>query len=519
MAHRPIFTLPLLAGGLLAAPMPVALAAAEPQQSKPAKPPKRQRLLSDVRPLEYGCENGDMKSSPTIRLLLGLLVTLGAVTGFSSYALNQLRHLQDLQNQAIDRNRHDSLLLLRIENDVNMVGLKLRDMTQGPRPVRIYDYRDQFSALKTDLTAALKSEKNLSQASGPTSIRDSLVASLNQFWHTSDDVFEEAGQGHEAAARDLVTRQLSVQQTDLANSVSGLLERNTQDEARADVKVAAIYKGVKKDTYAFLAATIFAIAATSLYLTYSNRRIFEKLESLSRQRRVLAAKLITVQEEVLRSVSRELHDEFGQILTAVGAMLARAERKGLPPESPLRTELTEVRQITHSTLEKMRSLSQMLHPTVLDDYGLAKGIEWYAGEFQRQNGIQTDVYISGEPVRVTGQPAIHCFRIVQEALTNAAKHSGSRRAEVRLDFSPRMLTLTIADFGRGLAAPKKGEKPGLGLIAMRERAELLDATLQISSEPALGTTVSLEMPLKQEAPATDDLRQEVSEQEVMTRSL
>jgi signal transduction histidine kinase len=167
----------------------------------------------------------------------------------------------------------------------------------------------------------------------------------------------------------------------------------------------------------------------------------------------------------------------------------------------------------------MRSLSQMLHPAVLDDYGLAKAIEWYAGVFQRQNGIETDVHITGEPVRITGQPAIHCFRIVQEALTNAAKHSGSKRAEVELDFSPRRLTLSIKDFGRGLTAPKKREKPGLGLIAMRERAELLDATLRISSGPNFGTTVSIEMPLKHEEPVPGELQHEMNEEEAVTRIL
>src|SRR5437763_2915775 len=146
---------------------------------------------------------------------------------------------------------------------------------------------------------------------------------------------------------------------------------------------------------------MIAIVLTSSYLMYSNRQIFEKLESLSRQRRVLAARLITVQEEVLRSVSRELHDEFGQILTAVSTMLARAERKGLPPDSPFRTELAEVREITHNTLEKMRALSQMLHPAVLDDYGLVKGIEWYVDVFQRQTGIQTEATLEGKPVRIT----------------------------------------------------------------------------------------------------------------------
>ncbi|HEX4750625.1 MAG TPA: sensor histidine kinase [Bryobacteraceae bacterium] len=460
-----------------------------------------------------------MTSSPTIRLLLGLLVTLAAVTGFSSYALYQLTRLQALQTQTIDRNRHDSLLLLQIQNDVNRVGLKLRDMTQAPQKVGIYKYRDQFALLKQDLNKALLNETTLTRLSRPVPFRNKLMASLDQFWTTSDDVFQEAGRGDEAAARALVATQLSEQQGALSNLVSRLLERNTEEEEGADKKVASIYRGVERDIYAFLAATIFAIAATSLYLIYSNRKIFEKLESLSKQRRVLAARLITVQEEVLRSVSRELHDEFGQILTAVGAMLARAERKGLPPDSPFRAELTEVRGITHSTLEKMRSLSQMLHPAVLDDYGLAKALEWYADVFQRQNGIQAEVRITGIPVRITGQPAIHCFRIVQEALTNAAKHSGSKRAEVWLHFTARELQLTIKDFGQGLKMQKKGDKPGLGLIAMRERAELLAATLQISSEPNFGTAVSLKMPLRTEEAVTDELQHEIPEEEVASRIL
>ena len=146
----------------------------------------------------------------------------------------------------------------------------------------------------------------------------------------------------------------------------------------------------------------------------------------------------------------------------------------------------------------MRSLSQMLHPAVLDDYGLAKGIEWYAGVFERQTGIPTTVSLRGEPVRITGQPATHCFRIVQEALNNAVKHSGTKSAEVDMIFSADTLTVNIRDFGRGVTPAKKGSKPGLGLIAMRERAEILGGKLHISSSPEAGTTVSLKMPLKQD---------------------
>jgi signal transduction histidine kinase len=454
--------------------------------------------------------------SPTIRLLIGLLVTLGAMMGFSWYALYQLSGLRKLQTQTIDLNRHDSLLLLRVQNDLNTVGLKLRDMTDLPQATGIGAYRSDFASLREDLEEAIQAEAKLAPVTRRAGRQAELVRALKQFWQLTDQVFEEAKAGHEASARRLALTQLSPQQSALAARVSGLLERNNEAEERADIKVASIYEGVEGDIYAFLAATMIAIAATSLYLIYSNRQMFEQIQSLSKQRRVLAARLITVQEEVLRSVSRELHDEFGQILTAVGTMLARAERKGVPPDSPLRTELSEVRQITHNTLEKMRSLSQMLHPAVIDDYGLAKGIEWYTEVFERQTGIHTTATVVGTAVRITGQPAIHTFRIVQEALNNAAKHSGTKLAEVEMIFSTDALTVNVRDFGRGMVQSRKNVKPGLGLIAMRERAEILCAKLEISSVPNAGTTVSIALPLGQEDHILEAL-QDNSFQEVVSQ--
>jgi signal transduction histidine kinase len=345
-----------------------------------------------------------------------------------------------------------------------------------------------------------------------------LIRSLQTLRQTSDEVFQKAKEGNSTEARNLAATQLSAEQVKLASLVLHLLERNNEAEEAADQKIASIYQRVERDIYLFVAAMMIAIAVTSSYLIYSNRQIFNRLESLSHQRRVLAGRLLTVQEEVLRSVSRELHDEFGQILTAVATMLARAERKGVPPDSPLRTELSEVRQITHNTLEKMRSLSQMLHPAVLDDYGLAKGIEWYAEVFQRQTGIATKAIVEGLPIRITGQPATNCFRIMQEALNNAAKHSGTKRAEIQAIFRPDSLTLSVRDFGHGIPPVNKGNKPGLGLIAMRERAELLNGRLQVISAPNAGTTVTITMPL----PPDESVSETADEQtmgEVVSRKL
>jgi signal transduction histidine kinase len=437
-----------------------------------------------------------MTKSPTVRLLFGLFVTLAAVTIFSWYALTQLNGLRKLQTDTIDLNRHDSLLLLRVQNDLNTLGLALRDMSEIQPSSDIAEYRSEFAHLRSDLEQAIQEEGQLAPLTRAANEQAQLMDGLKHFWQISEQVFATANAGHEGAAKELASTQLSAEQLLLASRVSRLLERNNEAEERADEKVATIYARVERNIYAFLAAMLVAIVVTTLYLIYSNRSIFDQIESLSQQRRVLAAQLITVQEEVLRSVSRELHDEFGQILTAIGAMLGRAERKGVTGDSSLKTELSEVREITQHTLEKMRSLSQMLHPAVLDDYGLAKAIEWYIDVFQRQTGIQATAIIRGEPARITGQPATHCFRIVQEALNNATKHSGTKLAEVEMIFSDT-LTVNIRDFGRGMAKDK-GRKLGLGLIAMKERADLLGGTLSISSVANAGTTVSLTMPFRRE---------------------
>jgi signal transduction histidine kinase len=453
--------------------------------------------------------------SPTLRFLLGLLLTLGAVTGLSSYALYRLHGVRRDELKIIDLNRHDSLQLLRVQNDLIAIGLVLRDMNRDLALPRLQEYRDQFDRLKQGLRRAENYESKFPSVAGRLGQKAALGDALKTFWETSDAVFVAAERGSQKEARDLISGPLLSQQVQLARQVSSLLERNNAAETEADNKIADIYEGAEKDIYIFLAGTMLSIAATSLYLIYWNRKFFWQLESLSRQRRVLAARLIDVQEEVLRSVSRELHDEFGQILTAVGAMLSRAEKKGLPANSPLRTELSEVREITHGTLEKIRGLSQMLHPAVIDDYGLAKAVEWYAEVFERQTGVQATVSITGEPLAITGQPAIHCFRIVQEALTNAAKHSGTARAEITIAFGSNQLEVSIRDFGRGLTSRKKNSVgSGLGLIAMRERAELLNGKLNITSTPEAGTTVSLFMPFGQEDNAGQDDAHKISENDI-----
>jgi signal transduction histidine kinase len=273
-----------------------------------------------------------------------------------------------------------------------------------------------------------------------------------------------------------------------------LLVENNQNEEQAARQIEEVYSRVERQVYLFLAATLTAIVLTSLFLIRSNRQLFRRLEELSEQRSDLAQKLIATQESTLQYVSRELHDEFGQILTAVGSLLSRVQKKA-QPEPTWQKDLQEVREIVQSTLENVRSLSQSLHPVMLDEAGVESALDWYLSTVERQNGIAIHYEKSGTSRPISNSAGIHIYRIAQEALNNVVRHSKSAEAFVRLGFQPKSLLLEVEDRGVGMQLGES--RRGIGLVAMRERAELLGGSINWIAAPNGGTIVRLEIPQEQ----------------------
>jgi len=434
-------------------------------------------------------------ASPTGRLLAGLAVTLAAVGVFSFYALRQIRGLEDLQTRTVDRNRKDSLQLLRIQNDLNELGHAMRDMLDGDEPYPLQAWKPQFDRMRMDLDDALRLEAQLAPVQRNPGRQQYLAGSLAQFWTSASRMFEVAAQGGDRAARDLIRTSLQAQEAALTSAVARILVENNEAEQEAAVRIQGIYLGVERDVYLFLAAMLVAISLTTLYLIYSNRRLFQHLAALSEHRSDLARKLITIQEETLHSLSRELHDEFGQVLTAMGAMLRRAEKR-LPADSEFCVSLREVREVAQATLEKTRNLSQLMHPSILDEGGLEKAIDWYLPVFEKQTGITVRYEKQGDGPAITDRVAIHVYRVLQEALNNLARHSGSPLAVVRLAFPPGRLNLEVEDRGAGMPDQRNGStRRGIGMTAMRERAELLQGSFEVLRPDEGGTLVRLDVPL------------------------
>ncbi|MGB7282312.1 MAG: ATP-binding protein [Candidatus Acidiferrum sp.] len=426
--------------------------------------------------------------SPTTGLLLGLIITLAAVVAYSFYIRVQLSGLRKLQSEMVDRNRKDSLQLLRVQNDLNSVGLAMRDMLDASEPYPLTAWTAQFERIRDDLDVALHSEEQLSGTNRTPEQRKYLSQSVSQFWDAVHRMFALAAQGEEAEAREQIRLTLQARQESLSTAVSRLLVQNNEGEEQAAARIAQIYDGVQRQLYLFLGATLVAIVLTSLYLIRTNRIIFARLATLSEQRSELAQKLISTQESTLRHISRELHDEFGQVLTAIGSLLGRAGNH-LPEGSKVREEVQEVREIAQSTLDNIRSLSQALHPVLLEEAGLVSTLDWYIPTVERQAGLTLHYDKSGTAFPLDGAANVHVYRVLQEALNNVSRHSGAREAWVRLKFLQDALEMEVEDHGKGIAPQKNGR--GIGLVAMRERAELIAGTLDILQPTGGGTLVRL----------------------------
>jgi signal transduction histidine kinase len=422
---------------------------------------------------------------------LGLIITLAAVVACSGYITWQISGLRELQNNLVDRNRKDSLQLLRIQNELNTLALAMRDMLDNNEPYPLTAWSAQFQRVREDLNDALRQEEQVAVTDRTPEQHDYLKNSVAQFWDAVDRTFALAANQKPAEARAQIQLSLQAREAALSTAVARLLVQNNESEEQAALRIAQIYDRVQRQVYLFLALTLVAILLTGLYSIRSNRQLFAQLAALSAQRSELAQKLISTQESTLRHISRELHDEFGQILTAVGVMLSRAGNH-VPEGSPLRTELREVAEIAQSTLDKVRSLSQALHPVMLDETGLESTLAWYLPVVERQAGIHISYEKSGVAYPVDGNAAIHVYRVMQEALNNVTRHAGTQEAWVRLRFLPNTLELEVEDHGCGFVAPSSQQ--GIGLVAMRERAELLGGAIEFVRPVPSGTLVRLSVP-------------------------
>ena len=220
----------------------------------------------------------------------------------------------------------------------------------------------------------------------------------------------------------------------------------------------------------------------------------KEISSILDQLRRLSGSMMTNQEKERSAIARELHDELGQVLTALrmDSVWLRSRLKQTDAEAAQR--VSSMCELIDKTIEAVRGLALRLRPGVLDNLGLVDALEWFTADFERRTGI-TCVFEHGNIPHITDTVATAVYRIAQETLTNVARHAFAGRVEVILQNEGHILKLTVIDNGRGFITNKVSEAEALGLVGMRERATLMGGVLDVHSDVGKGTRVNLEIPI------------------------
>lgn len=269
--------------------------------------------------------------------------------------------------------------------------------------------------------------------------------------------------------------------------------------------MAEIYGTTRRRVWEGLGVALAASLAVGLLATLYVGRLEERIRRQqavdarnARELQRLSSKLITAQEEERRTIARELHDEVGQVLTAIKVELRVAQHAinaiGGPPHL-----LDDARSISDGALAAVRDLSHLLHPALLDDLGLPAAIDWYLRGFSKRHGIRADLVHDRMDARLSPEIEAAAYRIVQEALTNIARHARADSCRVCLQRLSDTVLVTVEDDGMGFdvaEAQRTGDRRGLGLIGIRERVESLHGTTRLESEPGKGVRITVELPAR-----------------------
>jgi signal transduction histidine kinase len=478
--------------------------------------PPRSRWTAPPRP-DYDAQEEPVMApartgpASTIRgaLIAGFAVVF-ALWVASGYEL--VRSLRDVDRR-LEASRGDFQrgqdVLTAVRTNVLLGSIFLRDALIDRTPESQEDYRNALLRIREDVDRVLPAYLPLIGSPLERQHWDHLQVELENYWQSRDVVFTYDTPLSTANAAAVLRQRIVPARQSILEIVDSLSALQRASRERHEAEATLLYSDAQTRviTLASLAIVVGLIVAfvASRQVGRLEREI-ERREAAERQTRRdlerLSARLVTAQEEERRSLARELHDAVGQALTAIKMEMGVAMR-GVETDSRARRALDEGRAIAESTLQNVRDLSQLLHPSMLDDFGLPEAVSAYLRSFSKRTGIRTQLTHERMDDRLSPEIEVCVYRIVQEALTNVARHSGASSCTVSLVRREGMLHLTIEDDGRGIdatAARAADARRRLGLIGMRERAQALAGSFLIENRHEGGTRVTVRLPA---APAAE----------------
>ncbi len=441
-----------------------------------------------------------MKYRTGLILLIGFgsLVALIGVLGFGAFRrAERIYHEVAAIHEAY---RKTAFMLSDIESDTYLSSILIRDYLLDPTPGTASEYKKELLGIRAALATHLAS-LNFAISHDEGKILERLRRELDAYWDSLDPVFEWTPEEKAARGSRFLRQQVRPSRRAILSVMRETDDLNTRNLAGEEERIRvnrADFRWYLLKMFAISGFLALLVAGVSIFrVSRMERRTDEqrnRAENAEKELRYLSQKLVQAQEEERKSISRELHDEIGQLLTGLKMELANLEQLRSAPGQEFQDHMAEAKAVTEQTMRSVRDLAMGLRPSMLDDLGLGPALRWQAREFSNRSGIPVTIDIDGNLGNIPESVNTCIYRVTQESLTNCARHAKAKNIRITVHGGKDGLHMTVADDGVGFDF--RDSAGGLGLIGMQERVKKLGGTLMISSREQRGTILEVYLPLR-----------------------
>jgi len=425
----------------------------------------------------------------------GALVLLILIAGAD--ALLVLGEVRTREAQVRDAYFRRSRALDEIRAGIYQSAIVMRDYLLASDP-QVGDAQTEWTTIRGRTDAAISAFAAALDPEEAAPFR-TLRLEIEAYWNVLDFLAERQSRNRRERGAAYFSGDLARRRTTMLGLVDRIDHISAQELSSGDAKLNVTFDALRFRLLMMLLVTLgvgLLVAAFTIRRTLALEAELKKRydEGLRAQQELkeLSARLVSAQEEERRAISRELHDEVGQSLSALLMEAGNAAARVPPDSVEVRRHVESIKRLAEASVNIIRNMTLLLRPSMLDDFGLVPALEWQAREVSKRTGLR--VHVAAEEASDELPDALRTciYRVVQEALHNCARHAQARTVKVVVKQEPSKIVLSVEDDGRGFDARRVR---GLGLVGMEERVTHLGGLFDVTSEPGQGTRVAVELPI------------------------
>jgi|SRR5579863_5311713 len=439
-----------------------------------------------------------MSSRAVLWVGFGSLIALMVLIAYSaSHALERIEFTNsEIRSGYLQRDD----LLNRLRAALYRSGIDLRDYLLHPDPQPAERRRAEIFVSHQEMNTAIQQYRRGLPAEEAPAV-DELQRDVNDYFAMVAPVLTWDAETRRAQGNDFLRSQVFPRNQQMLRLAERMRQLDIRQLGTGVNRVAAVFADFRRELVLVAVLTILFGAGLALFtivrvqaLESESEHRYRQVEQAHEELHRLSARLVSAQEEERRNLSRELHDEVGQSMSALLVELGSLDSMLPPGEVKLHDQLLRVKRLAETNVGVVRNMALLLRPSMLDDLGLVPALKWQAREVARRTNMKVRVDAEDVPDELGDEYRTCIYRVVQEALHNATRHSQATHARVTVRQEEKQIRVTIQDDGHGFQP--RLEK-GMGILGMEERVRHLGGAFQIESEPGKGATISISLPFQQ----------------------